>query len=54
MINAMKNVVLYIAIIPTLLGGGVKLFDKIGDTINLRLLKTLNYNGIIEAVYERR
>lgn len=46
--------IFHIAIIPTLLGGGVKLFDKIGDTINLRLLKTLNYNGIIEAVYERR
>lgn len=40
----------HIAIIPVILGGGVKLFDE----IKLRLVKTVKYNGIIEAVYERR
>lgn len=46
--------IFHIAIIPVLLGGGVKLFEKFDTIINLRLLNTLNYNGIIEAVYERR
>lgn len=46
--------IFHIAIIPTILGGGIKLFDKSDKMINLRLVNTLNYNGIIEAVYERR
>lgn len=44
----------HIAIIPVILGGGVRLFDEIGDMLDLRLVDTLNYNGVIEAVYERR
>lgn len=46
--------IFHIAIIPVLLGEGVKLFDKIGGMIKLRLVNTINYNGVIEAVYERR
>lgn len=46
--------IFHIAIIPVILGGGIKLFDKLADMIPLRLLKTVTYNGIIEAVYERR
>lgn len=46
--------VFHISIIPTILGGGIKLFDEIADTIHLRLVDTLSYNGIIEVVYKRR
>lgn len=46
--------VFHIAIIPVILGGGIRLFDGIGNMINLRLVNTLNYNGVIEAVYKRR
>ncbi len=44
----------HISIIPVILGGGVRLFDGTGNMINLRLVNTLNYNGIIEAVYKRK
>lgn len=44
----------HISIIPVLLGGGIRLFDTSEMPVSLRLVRTLNYNGIIEAVYERR
>lgn len=44
----------HISIIPTILGGGIKLFEEIGDAINLSLVDTLNYNGVVEVVYKRR
>lgn len=45
--------VFHIATIPVILGGGVRLFVETDGMINLRLTNTVNYNGIIEAVYER-
>lgn len=45
--------VFHIATIPIILGGGVRLFTETNGMINLRLVSTINYNGIIEAVYER-
>lgn len=44
----------HISIIPVILGGGTKLFEEAVDMINLELVNTLNYNGIIEVVYKRR
>lgn len=44
----------YISVIPTLLGTGVRLFEKGKEEIKLKLLKTQTYNGITELVYERR
>lgn len=37
-----------------ILGGGTKLFEETDDMINLELVNILNYNGIVEVVYERR
>lgn len=45
--------VFHIATIPVILGGGVRLFAETDGMMNLRLTNTVNYNGIIEAVYER-
>lgn len=44
----------HIAVIPTLLGTGLRLFGGFKPKIDLNLLRTLNYNGIVELVYERR
>lgn len=44
----------YISVIPTLLGSGIRLFDHMEKEIPLRLVKTQNYNGITDLVYERR
>src|SRR5574344_287713 len=46
--------IFHIATIPTILGSGIKLFGEIESIQNLRLIDTTIYNGIIEAVYERR
>lgn len=44
----------YLTIIPTILGNGIRLFEGINDTIKLKLVKTINYNGITDLIYERR
>ena len=44
----------YITIIPTLLGQGAQLFGKLPKPIDLRLIKSQNYDGITELIYERR
>ncbi len=44
----------HIAMIPVVLGGGIRLFEEIGRMINLTLVDTLNYNGVVEVVYDRR
>ncbi|MDE7069682.1 MAG: dihydrofolate reductase family protein [Alistipes sp.] len=46
--------IFHISIIPVLLGGGIRLFGPTGSPRDLRLTCTQEYNGIIEAVYERR
>lgn len=43
----------HIAIIPVILGGGIKLFDTTEHKIGLALANTKEYNGIIELTYHR-
>lgn len=44
----------HIAIIPTILGSGVRLFGETPGEIRLRLLRTQGYNGITELIYALR
>ena len=43
-----------ISIIPTILGGGVRLFGNLEQERELRLLETQSDNGIVELIYEQR
>lgn len=43
----------HIAVIPVILGGGIKLFDTTEHKIDLTLARTKEYNGIIELTYHR-
>lgn len=43
----------HIAIIPTILGFGIKLFNTSSKEFRLKQKSILNYNGISELVYER-
>lgn len=45
---------LYISVIPTVLGGGIRLFGAQDEELKLKLIGTKSYNGIVELVYERR
>ena len=44
----------YINVIPTILGGGIRLFGSVENEIKLKLVGTRSYNGIVDLVYERR
>lgn len=44
----------YINVIPTILGGGIHLFDTVEKELKLKLVETQSYNGITDLVYERR
>ena len=44
----------YINVMPTILGGGIHLFDTSEKEIKLKLIQTKSYNGITDLVYERR
>lgn len=44
----------HFAIIPVILGGGVRLFDTSMPKIDLTLVETKKYNGIVEVVYSQR
>lgn len=44
----------HIAVIPTLLGGGIRLFEEMPQEVKLRLTDTRVYNGITELIYIRR
>lgn len=44
----------YITVIPTLLGSGIRLFEKVKHEIKLRLLNTQSYNGMTDLIYARR
>lgn len=46
--------VYHIAVMPTILGGGIRLFREMKEEKKLRMIGTQDYNGIIETVYERR
>jgi len=43
-----------VSIIPTILGDGVRLFEKHHKDHPLKLVSTRSYNGIVDLVYERR
>lgn len=43
-----------ISVIPTILGSGVRLFEKNSDEIKLKLIHTQTYNGITELFYMHR
>ncbi len=43
-----------ISIIPTILGKGIKLFKESDSPLKLKLISTINYNGIVDLVYCRR
>ena len=45
--------VYHISIIPTILGTGLRLFGTSEMEIKLKLIKSSNYNGIAELIYER-
>ena len=45
---------LWLSIIPTVLGKGVRLFPELSRELSLKLVKTKSYNGIVDLVYERR
>jgi len=44
----------YITVIPTLLGSGIRLFEKGNFEIKLKLLNTQSYNGMTDLIYTRR
>lgn len=44
----------HLAIIPTILGKGIRLFDITPRKIDLALIETKKYNGIIELIYNHR
>lgn len=44
----------HITVIPTILGSGIRLFEKADREIKLRLLKTRSYNGMTDLIYTKR
>ncbi len=44
----------HLAVIPVLLGNGIRLFGTTDRKIKLEMVGTKEYNGIIEMVYSRR
>ena len=44
----------HISVIPTILGGGIKLFNNHLKNTDLKLVSTENYNGIVDLVYDVR
>lgn len=44
----------YFSIIPTILGKGIRLLPDLQDELQIKLVKTESYNGIVDLVYEKR
>ena len=44
----------HLSIIPTLLGGGIRLFEPMQPKRPLRLVQTKHYNGIVDVIYQPR
>lgn len=44
----------HLAIIPVILGGGVRLFSGSTQKIDLALVETKKYNGIVEVIYNQK
>lgn len=45
---------LWLSIIPTVLGKGVRLFPELSQELPLKLVGTEHWNGIVDLVYEKR
>ncbi len=45
---------LWLSIIPSLLGKGVRLFQEIPKELQMKLVGTELWNGIVDLVYEKR
>lgn len=45
---------LWLSVMPTVLGKGVRLFPELSQELPLKLVGTEQYNGIVDLVYERR
>ena len=45
---------LWLSIIPTVLGKGVRLFPELSQELPLKLVGTERWNGIVDLVYEKR
>lgn len=45
---------LWLSMIPIVLGGGVRLFSDMQQELPLKLVRTEQYNGIVDLVYEKR
>ena len=45
---------LWLSVIPTVLGKGVRLFAEQGQELLLKLVRAQHYNGIVDLVYEKR
>jgi dihydrofolate reductase len=41
-----------LSIIPTVLGKGISLFQNINQEVNLELIKTTEYSGLVELTYK--
>ena len=44
----------YITVVPTILGSGIRLFEKADHEIKLRLLKAQSYHGMTDLIYTKR
>jgi len=44
----------YISVIPTILGNGIRLFGTLDHERKLKLVRTRDYNGITELIYDCR
>ena len=45
---------LWLSVIPTMLGKGVRLFPELEQELPLKLAGTEHYNKIVDLVYEKR
>lgn len=45
---------LWLSVIPTVLGSGIRLFPELVEEMPMTLVRTESYNGIVDLVYERR
>lgn len=44
----------HFTVIPTILGGGIRLFSAHEHSTLLRLVSTVHYNGMVDLIYEKR
>ena len=54
LLNAGRIDKLWLSIIPTVLGKGVRLFPEFSQELPLKLVRTEHYNGIVDLVYEKQ